>query len=72
MEKLRYLFQPLMIGPMEVKNRMVGQEVDRPRLDALARLRAQLKEEDEMTGGRATARRGELEQRILSLHGTGR
>ena len=56
----------------EVKNLMVGAEVDRPRTDAIARLRAQLKEEDEMTGGRQTARRGELEQRILSLHGPGR
>jgi len=56
----------------EVKNLLVGQAVDRPRTDAIARLRQQLREEDEKTGGRATARRGELEQRILSLHGPGR
>ena len=55
-----------------LRNRMVGAEVDRPRTDAIAALRRQLRVEDELTGGRRTTRRAELEMRILSLHGPGR
>jgi hypothetical protein len=55
-----------------LRNRMVGAEVDRPRTDAIAALRQQLRVEDELTGGRRTTRRAELEMRILSLHGPGR
>jgi hypothetical protein len=51
-----------------VRNLMVGAEVDRPRTDEISRLRAQLKAEDEMTGGRQTARRHALEQRLAGLH----
>lgn len=55
-----------------LKNAMVGHQVDAPRHNAIAELREQLREEDEMTGCRQTARRTALVERIARLHGGGR
>jgi hypothetical protein len=51
----------------EVKNLMVGAQVDAPRHRAIAELREQLAGE-----GANSGKRRELERRILSLHGPGR
>jgi hypothetical protein len=54
-----------------IKTAMADDDTDRGRLDKLAALRAQLKEEDEATGCRQTTRRWELVERIAALHAGG-
>jgi hypothetical protein len=53
-------------------SKLVEAEQDRPRRERLAELREQVREEDELTGGRRSSRRMALELKIAELHGGGR